>query len=338
MDAALLLSTPIGFLPVIIFLFVLRYMDSYQLVSVRFVISLIVAGGCTAGFSYLLNTFLVEQFSIDFMVLTEYVAPVVEEFFKASVIIYLFFRHRIGFLVDAAIAGFAVGAGFALVENFYYLQQGLVQNPAVWVVRGFGTSLMHGGVTAIFAIVSQAIIEREMQMKPRHLFAGFFAAVVLHSGFNQFFFNPMVHTALVIVVLPPIMYLVFERSAASLHEWLHLDFDEDARILSQLNSGEFTESKMGRFLTEIQGMFDGPVVVDMFCYLRLYTELALRAKGILMMREHGIDPPVDEEVTAMLEELKYLETSVGRAGVIMLEPFLHFSRKDLWQMYVLEAT
>jgi len=313
-------------------------MDSYQLVSIRFVVSLIIAGGFTAGASYIVNTLLVEQLAVDFVLLTRYIAPVVEELFKASIVIWLFYRHRIGFLVDAAIAGFAVGAGFALVENFYYLQQGLVQNPAIWIVRGLGTALMHGGVTAIFAIVSQAIIEREMQMKASHLIAGFLSAVVLHSGFNHFFFNPMVHTALVVVVLPPVMYLVFERSAASLHEWLHLDFDEDARILSQLNSGEFTESKMGRFLSEIQGMFAGPVVVDMFCYLRLYTELALRAKGILMMREHGIDPPVDEEVTSMLEELKYLEASIGKAGVIMLEPFLHFSRKDLWQMYVLESS
>ena len=161
-------------------------------------------------------------------------------------------------------------------------------------------------------------------------------ATILHSGFNHFFLSPLIHTALVVAILPPLVYIVFEKSSESLHEWLHIDFDEDANILAQINSGEFTDSKMGHFLSEIQDMFEGHVVVDMFCYLRLYTELALRAKGILMMREHGIEPPVDEEVTSMLEELKYLEGSIGKAGVIMLEPFLHFSRKDLWQMYVLE--
>jgi len=36
------------------------------------------------------------------------------------------------------------------------------------------------------------------------------------------------------------------------------------------------------------------VVADLLCYLRLHTELALRAKGILMMRESGFEATIDE--------------------------------------------
>jgi len=121
-----------------------------------------------------------------------------------------------------------------------------------------------------------------------------------------------------------------------LHDWIQLDFDEDANLLAQINSGEFTNSKMGRFLTELQKKFEGPIVVDMLCYLRLYTELALRAKGILMMREHGIPVPVEEDLKDMLEELKYLEKSIGKIGVITLSPYLHYSRKDSWQLNLLQ--
>lgn len=337
MDQAVILSTPIGFLPVILFLVILRYMDSYQLVSVRFVGAVILAGGATAGVGFIVNTAILSYFALDYAAVTRYVAPFVEELVKASVIIWLLYRHRIGFLVDAAILGFAAGAGFALVENFYYLEQGLIQNPGVWIVRGFGTAIMHGGVTAIFAIISQTLTEQHMKINPLLLLPGFLAAVVLHAAFNQFFLSPVLQTALIVIFLPPIMYGVFERSAAALHDWLQLDFDEDANILAQINSGEFTDSKMGRFLTELQNKFDGPVIVDMFCYLRLYTELALRAKGILMMREHGIQPPMEDDIKAMLEELKFLEQSIGKSGVITLRPFLHFTRKDLWQMYVLES-
>jgi protease PrsW len=337
MDLSVLISAPIGFLPVVIFLVVLRYMDSYQLMSLRFIISLIVAGGITAIASYFINSAVLAATGVEFTVLTRYIAPIIEECLKASVFAVLLYRHRIGFLVDAAIAGFAVGAGFALIENLFYLQQGLVSNPSVWIVRGFGTALMHGGVTAIFAIVTQAIAERRLAMNPLLMIPGLFGAIALHSGFNHFFLSPLLHTVLVVMVLPPIMYLVFERSAASLHDWLQIDFDEDARILAQLNSGEFSDSRMGRFLTELKGKFEGPVVVDMLCYLRLYTELALRAKGILMMREHGIDPPLSEDIAGMLEELKFLEHSIGKSGVIMLQPLLHFSRKDLWQIYILKS-
>ena len=48
-------------------------------------------------------------------------------------------------------------------------------------------------------------------------------------------------------------------------------------LLEQINSPGFTESRIGRFLQDLKQKFEEPVVVDMLCYLRLYTELALRA-------------------------------------------------------------
>jgi hypothetical protein len=77
------------------------------------------------------------------------------------------------------------------------------------------------------------------------------------------------------------------------------------------------------------------VVADLLCYLRLHVELALRAKGVLMMREEGIDLPPDAPTRARLEEMRYLEDSVGPTATRALKPLLHFSRRDLWQLYML---
>ena len=74
----------------------------------------------------------------------------------------------------------------------------------------------------------------------------------------------------------------------------------------------------------------------MLCYLRLYTELALRAKGVLMMRENGLDSPIGERTRDKFVEMKYLEDSIGKTGVLAMRPFLHMTRKDLWQLYVLD--
>lgn len=106
-------------------------------------------------------------------------------------------------------------------------------------------------------------------------------------------------------------------------------------MLQLIQSGEFVNSRVGRFLQDLRQKFEGPVVVDMLCYLRLYTELALRAKGVLMMRENGLDTPVGERTRAKFEELSYLETSIGKTGILAMRPFLHMTRKDLWQLYVI---
>jgi RsiW-degrading membrane proteinase PrsW (M82 family) len=336
MSIELLIRAPVGLLPVLIFLVALVYMDSYKLVGLRTVLVVILAGSLMLVGSYFVNGYVAGVLDINYGYYSRYVAPIVEEGLKALVIIFLFRTHRIGFLVDSAIMGFAVGAGFGVAENFYYLYTIPDANMAVWIVRGFGTAIMHGGVTAIFGILSQTLTERNMKINPLLYFPGLVAAMTLHSLFNHFPVSPIYQTLIILMVLPPILYLVFRQSAQHMHDWLQLDFDEDALLLEQINSGEFTESKIGRFLYDLRQKFEGPVVVDMLCYLRIYTELALRAKGVLMMRENGLDTPIGERTREKFEEMKFLEDSIGTTGLLAMKPFLHMTRKDLWQLYVLE--
>ena len=337
MSIDLLIRAPIGLLPVLIFLVALVYMDSYKLVGLKTVLTVILAGAAMLVVSYFANGYLLEILGIKFGYYSRYVAPVVEEGFKALVIIFLFRTNRIGFLVDSAIMGFAVGAGFSVAENMYYLTTIPPDTSmVVWIVRGFGTAIMHGGVTAIFAILSQTFTERNMKINPLLYVPGLVAAMSLHSLFNHFPVNPIYQTLIILIILPPILYLVFRQSAGHMHEWLELDFDEDALLLEQINAGAFTESKIGRFLHDLRQKFEGPVVVDMLCYLRIYTELALRAKGVLMMRENGLDTPIGERTKEKFEELDFLEGSIGTTGLLAMKPFLHMTRKDLWQLYVLD--
>jgi RsiW-degrading membrane proteinase PrsW (M82 family) len=336
MSIDLLIRAPIGLAPVLIFLVALVYLDSYKLVGLRTVLVVILAGIVMVVGSYYVNGFAAGLLDIKFGYFTRYVSPIIEESMKALVIIFMFRTNRIGFLVDSAIMGFAVGAGFAVAENLHYLYTIPDANMAVWIVRGFGTAIMHGGVTAIFGILSQTLTERNMKINPLLYVPGIVMAMTLHSLFNHFVVNPIYQTLIILIVLPPILYLVFRQSAGHMHEWLELDFDEDALLLEQINSGEFTESKIGRFLHDLRQKFEGPVVVDMLCYLRIYTELALRAKGVLMMRENGLDTPIGERTKEKFSELTYLEGSIGKTGLLAMKPFLHMTRKDLWQLYVLD--
>lgn len=332
----LFVVAPIGLLPAIILLVTLLYMDSYKLVSMRAIIRVIGIGGLLVILAYFVGSAILDSTPMTRVDYSLYVAPVLEELLKASVIVVLIRTSRIGFLVDAAIFGFAVGTGFALIENLYYLQTLDSANIGVWIVRGFGTAIMHGGATAIFAILSQALTERSIGINPLMYLPGLAIAIALHSLYNHFLISPIQSTMLILLVLPPVLYVIYLQSSRSMHDWLQLDFDADAGLLEQINSSEFAESSIGRYLGELTKKFKGPVVVDMLCYLRLYTELALRAKGVLMMRENGFDEPVGERTRAKFEEMRFLEKSIGKTGRMAMRPFLHMDRKDLWQLYVLE--
>jgi protease PrsW len=327
----------LGLLPVSSFLAALLYLDSYKLVSLRWVTGTIVLG-CSAGIlSYPINILGLDWLHVGFGSYTRYIAPFVEEALKALIVWMLMRNNRIGFLVDAAIFGFAVGTGFAIFENLFYLNILPDMSLAAWVVRGFGTAIMHGGATAIFALISHALLGKYSTARRLALLPAYFAAVLAHSVFNHFFFSPVINTLVVLVAFPLLLAVVFDRSERSVSEWLGVGFDADSELLGLINSGEFSSSKIGLYLNSLKEKFEGPVVADLLCYLRLHTELSMRAKGLLMMHESGFRDKAGAETRAKLEEMRYLERSIGATGKLAIKPFLSMSQKDLWQFYMLSA-
>ena len=77
------------------------------------------------------------------------------------VIVALFRINRIGFKLDAVITGFAVGAGFSVVENILYLVRLPDYGAGIWMVRGLGTAVMHGTTLAVLAAIAHEFAERE---------------------------------------------------------------------------------------------------------------------------------------------------------------------------------
>jgi hypothetical protein len=71
--------------------------------------------------------------------------------------------------------------------------------------------------------------------------------------------------------------------------------------------------------------------------LRVYLELTIQAKGILLMRDAGFEVETDPELKEKFHEVRYLEKSIGKTGILALRPFLHTSTQDLWQLYILDS-
>ena len=329
------LRLALGLVPVLALLGVLLYLDSYKLVSLRLVGALIGAGAALVGLSYGLNMAALEGAGLEVATLSRYVAPVLEEVLKAAVVFALIRTHRLGFVVDAAIAGFAVGTGFAVAENLFYLHTRPDLGLATWMVRGCGTAVMHGGSTALFAMITLSRFEPGKRPPWQVLLPGFAVAVALHAAFNQFFLSPVAQAAAMAVVVPPLFYVVFQRSERELQSWVGQGFDANMELLSLMNEGRLGESPIGRYLHALRDRFEPLALVDVLCYLRLHTELAIRAKGLLMLREQGMDVPLDEESRSRLTELDTLERTVGKAAMLSIRPMLNLGAREVWQLRLL---
>lgn len=322
----------ISLAPVLIFLAALIFLDSYKLIAPRMIVLTILAGGVSALVSAAENYALSSSGALSPTNFSRYLAPLVEETAKAGFVILLFRLNRVGFMVDAAIYGFAVGAGFSLVENAAYLYRLDTGNILVWIIRGFGTAAMHASTMAMFAVIAKNLIDRQGRFRWWVFLPGLTLAYSVHSFFNHFILSPTLSTVLLLLVLPMLVFLVFQRSERSTQEWLGVGFDADQELVRQLSMGEFEQTKIGVYLQTLRTRFPATVVIDMFCLLRIHTELALRAKGIMMMRQAGIDVPPDPEIQEQLNEMKFLEKSIGQTGKLAILPFVHTSTRDLWQL------
>lgn len=317
--------------PVFMFLFALIVLDTFKLITLRSILVTILLGCIVSLPAYVINSVALEFFRLDEVLYKRYGSPVIEEILKAAYVVYLLRTKKIGFMVDAAIYGFAVGAGFAFIENIFYLRAFPNSNLLFWIARGLGTAIMHGGTAAIFGIITKNISDHSGSLTMKATLLGLVVAAAFHSFYNHFFLSPLLPTAVLLVTFP----IVFRKSEQATRQWLEVGFDTDVQVLGMIISGDLSQTKIGIYLQSFKSKFSGEIVVDMLCLLRLHLELSIRAKGILLMREAGFRPAIDAELLEKFSELKYLEKSIGITGKLAIAPLLHTSSRDLWQMYML---
>jgi protease PrsW len=332
------IDVAIALVPVVVFLAALLMMDTFRLVRPGVIAGALAYGALAAVLSGVLNDWLGQPGRVQLDVLSRYIAPVTEETLKALLLIALVATARVGFLVDAAVLGFAVGTGFALVENLEYLQSLGDVNAAVWFVRGLGTAVLQGATTSILAMIAKTGADRPRGRLVSACLLGWVAAVAIHSLFNHRILPPVAQTLVLLITLPLAMLSVFERSERATREWVGAGLDLDVELLALIGSEHFAATHFGRYLQRLRERLPGSVVADMFCLLRLELELSVQAKAMLLAREAGLEVPVDEDLAASLAERKYLEHSIGRAGLLALQPLHVTGRKDRWHRHVLKRS
>ena len=343
MEWLFVLKVAVAITPVVVALFLFDRFDMFDLVSLRTLVLLTLAGAGLAAGSFFANTSVLDALPIGRSSYSMYAAPWVEEAIKGSLIIVLFAANRVGFKLDAAVIGFAVGAGFSIFENGYYLYHSPDANLGVWIVRGFGTAIMHGGATALFAVIAHEFNERQEAAKaslyrfnPLAYIPGWIVAALIHGTFNHFPNQPLPDMLGALLLIPMTVFLVFYSSEKATHQWLTADFENHQHALDEIRSGRFAESETGQRIARLAKGFRRTTAADIFDYIGLCTQMVLRAEEVLLDREAGKDPGFSQADLDNFARLHTLERSIGHAVRRALGPHLSFTRNDFWELRRLE--
>ncbi|TRZ70005.1 MAG: PrsW family intramembrane metalloprotease [Bacteroidetes bacterium] len=324
--------------PVFLLLLLLLFLDSLRLVNKTILLICLGWGIVSAALSFYANTFLITEYHLSFEIFSGYIAPFVEEILKLLLILLLIRKNKIGFMIDGAIYGFSIGAAFSLAENIFYLihYSSGESNIMVWITRGFGTALMHGGTTAVFAILVISSLNRQA-FYGFAVFAGALTAVVIHASFNALTAWPVFATVFILVVIPLALVLSFQFNENAIRKWLEMEFDTEVSMLTMIRKGKFSETRTGQYLMSIRSHFPPEMVFDLYCFISLYTELSIKAKSMMMLRENDFVVSPDPEIQSKLRELKSLQKTIGHSGYLAIAPVLRMNRKDLWKLSMLAS-
>ena len=329
----------LALLPVLVLLGVFVWLDVFALMRPRELLLLLLLGGLGAVLAYPISGRMLDTLPIGFSIYSRFIAPWIEEAIKGAFVILLFRMNRIGYKLDAVLSGFAIGAGFSLVENIFYLTYFPDYGVGTWLVRGCGTALMHGTTTALFAAIAHELAEREHR-DPSHRFdfrlwwfvPGYFVAVILHTIFNQFPEQPLLAMLGALVATPIAIMLVFHYGHGEAARWLDTEYAEHEAQLAVLEAGGWPDSPSGRAIAALAARLGPGAEGRIRSYYRTLAWLVVEAEES-MIEESGGDVQLDRaEVKAAFADLDRLKAAIGRSAFAALKPLLPFSRNDYWEI------
>ena len=327
-----------AFLPVAIYIFVVYRLDHFALLSVKRLLLLVLCGMAAAlacfGLFQLTGRVLSEGVS-------DVVNPVLEEAVKGIPLLVLARRKRIAFFIDSVICGAAVGGGFSLLENLFYLLLGEQMGFGTVLFRGLEVALIHMGCSAIvaaglmFAVRIAERVRSRLQVKWQDLLMAallLVAAPVLHVCHNAFHFNPLIQFFAVFGVMAGLLVWTYQYDGDMIHRWLDKGLDKQMALLRSIQEGKLDETKTGAFLLSIKDSFPPEVFFDVICFVQLNVTLSVAAKSRFMLREAGLDMPLEADQAATLlaqyEEYELLGKHLGQSARMAVAPVVKFYPAD----------
>jgi RsiW-degrading membrane proteinase PrsW (M82 family) len=329
----------LALVPVLLLLTIFVGFDAFKLMSFREILLLLALGGLGAVASYPVSGRLLDTLPIGFSNYSRFWAPFIEEAIKGAIVVALFRFNRIGFKLDAVITGFAIGAGFSVVENIIYLLRLPDYGPGTWLVRGLGTAVMHGTTIAILAATAHEFAERETReaaggfnFNLLWFVPGYVAAVALHMLFNQFPERPLLAMLGASMFAPLAILAIFQFGTAEAQSWLEAERKQHQAQLDALRSGRWPDGDSGRKVAALAARADPAMAGRIRRYWEVLASLVVEAEETLLEEAAG-DAEYDKAKTAQsFAELDALKSSMGRTTFAALDPLLPFSRNDYWEI------
>ena len=323
-------------LPVIIYIFMVYKIDNFSLINIKNLLLQVLCGMVAAlvcfGLFQLTGLILSENQS-------DFFNPVLEEIIKAIPLLWLATRKKIVFFIDSVICGAAIGGGFSILENIFYLLLGNEMGIGTVLFRGLEVALIHMGCSAIIAaglMLGIRLILRSRSRLPIKnsdalmVISLLVVAPVLHVCHNTFHFNPLVQFIFVIGTMGGLLVWTYFYDVEMIHRWLDTGLDKQLSLLDSIKKGQLSDTPTGHFLQSVKDAFPPEDFFDMICFVQLHVRLSVASRSRVMLWESGLerDLPLTDEMKELIlsqyTEYRLLEKRLGNTARMTIAPIVKY--------------
>jgi len=170
----------------LVFLYIIRTRDLYATGKFSYVVVTMAWGVLAYYLAANINPWIFHSGLASKATVLRIIAPIIEEILKSFLLIYLVQRADFNYVVDGALYGFGTGIGFAIVENWEYINANPDAALFVAIARVFSTNLIHATGSGVIGAALSANRAQPGIKGLLWVLGGYMFSIGLHMGFNTF--------------------------------------------------------------------------------------------------------------------------------------------------------
>ena len=330
--AALLLATLI---PLAVLWFI-RSRNMYQTGSFNMVLGSFAWGILVYGMVALFNSqVLIGQGILDISTLVKFITPWQEEILKAALFIYLIRKINFTYFVDGAIYGFAIGVGFAIVENYEYVLAFQDAALGVAVSRVISTNLIHGAATAITGIAFGFARFYSGFKKALVILAGLTIGILLHFGFNNLVNEVsssllLIYAAAAGIISTLIIFFVIRKGLAQARTWIHEKLGQADKVTTSESQLAQQIGSANTLLAPLVEMFGKSKANQIEQFLLLQARIGIHRKNLEKFQDETMRMSTQTEIQTLQQQMNQIRKEVGPYSMAMLRSIFPESENQFW--------
>jgi len=259
-------------------------------------------------------------------------APIVEEILKSLILIYLVSRAEFNYVVDGAIYGFGVGIGFAIIENFEYINGHPQIALTLALARVFSTNLIHATASGL---IGAALATRRAD---RSWLGWFF--VIFGYAFSMGFhmgFNTMVNSGAFLVfaivfgmVGVGVIYVTIKRGLNIQKTWLIENLNDINRVTKNEVKALSTIEQIDQLLKPFEAQFGAEkkeLVKDM---LSKQAELGIKTKLLGTASNENQKHEIEKVIKDIQSEIGSLRSRIGSYCMMLVRTVYMDTDLKIW--------